>query len=58
MNDRRPVNIIWLISGVEPPPTAAGHVKRDWYALMDAFPLEFATPTYMGDHESLEAEES
>ena len=40
---------------VVPPPTPAGPVKRDQYALMGAFASAFATPTCMEDHESLEA---
>ena len=45
----------WLNPGMVPLPTPAGPVKRDWYALMGAFALAFATPTRVGDHESLQA---
>ena len=47
--------MIWLNPGVVPPPTPAGPVKRDRYALMGTFASAFATPTRMADHESLEA---
>ena len=47
--------MIWLNSAVVPLPSQAGPVRRDWYALMGRFILGFATPTGMGDHESLEA---
>ena len=46
---------ITLNPGMVPPPTPAGPVKLNWYALMGAFASAFATPTRMGDHESLEA---
>ena len=55
VDDRRPGILIWLNPGVVPPPTPAGPVKRDWYMLMGAFASASATPTCMGDHESLEA---
>ena len=55
MDDRSPGLSIWLDPGVVPPPTLAGPVKRDWYMFMGAFAFAFATPTCMGDHESLEA---
>ena len=46
---------IWLNPGVQPPATLAGPVKRDRYALMGARASALATPTRLGDHESLEA---
>ena len=54
MDDRRHGIAIWLNPGVVPPPKPAGLVKRDWYTLMGAFASAFATPTRLGDHESLE----
>ena len=48
--------MIWLNPGVVPLPTPPGPEKRDWYTLMGTFASAFATPTCMGDHESLEAE--
>ena len=50
--------MIGLNHGVVPPPTPAGPLKRDWYALMGAFAWAFATPTCMGDHESLQSGEA
>ena len=47
--------MILLNPGVLPPPTPAGPVKRDRYPSMGAFASAFATPSRMGDHESLEA---
>ena len=47
--------MIWLNPGVVPPPTLAGPVKRNWYRLIGAFASAFATLTYMGGHELLEA---
>ena len=55
VDDRRPGIVIWPKPRVMPLPTLAGPVKRDWYALMGAFASASATPTRMGDHESLEA---
>ena len=55
MDDRRPGLSIWLNCGVVPPPKPAGPVTRDGNALMGAFASVFATPTRMGDQESLEA---
>ena len=55
MDDRKPGMVIWLNLGVLPPPTTAGPVKSDWCTLIGAFASAFATPTCMGDHESLEA---
>ena len=55
MGDRRRIIATWLNPAVVPPPTPAGTVKRDWYALMGAFAATFATATRMGDHKSLEA---
>ena len=55
VDDRRPGIMIWLNPGLVPPPTPAGRVKSDWYTLNGAFASAFATPTAMGDHESLEA---
>ena len=54
MADRMPGIIILLNPSVVPPPTQASPVKRDWCALMRAFASAFATPTRMGDHESLD----
>ena len=50
--------MIWLNSGSLPPPTKVGPVKRDWYMLMGTFASAFATPTCMGEHESLQAGEA
>ena len=58
MDDRRPGITIWLNPSVVPPPTPAGPVKRDWYALIGAFASAFATPTRMGDHLKLESLEA
>ena len=55
MEDGRPRPCIWLNPDVVSLPTPAGHVKRDSYTLMGALASAFATPTCMGDHESLEA---
>ena len=57
MDDGEPRIAIWLNPGVVPLPTLAGPVKRDLYALIGAIALAFATPTRIGDHESLEAGE-
>ena len=46
---------IVLNAVVVPLPTLAGPIRREWYTLMGAFASAFATPTCMGDHESLEA---
>ena len=56
VDDRNPGMAIWLKPAVAPPPTPAGPLKSDRYALVGAWALAFATPTRMGDHESLEAE--
>ena len=58
MHDRKPGIEIWLNPGVVPPPTPSDPVKRDWYILIGAFASAVATPTCMGDHESLEAGEA
>ena len=44
-----------LNPGEMPPHTRAGPVKRDWFTLLGAFALAFATPSFVGDGESLEA---
>ena len=49
---------VWLNHGVVPPPTPAGPVKGEWYALMAVFAPPFATRTRMGDHESLDTGEA
>ena len=54
MDERRPRLSIWLDPGVVPPPTPAGPIKPDWYTLVGALASVFATPTCMGDHETLE----
>ena len=58
VDDRKPGMQIYLNPGVVPPPTTADPVKSDRYALMGAFASVFATPTRMGDHESLGASEA
>ena len=58
MDYTRPEIMIWLSPDVVPPPTPASPVKRDWYTLMGASAWAVATPTCMGDHESLEAGEA
>ena len=47
-----------LNRGVVRPPTAAGPVRKNWCALMRTFVSGFARPTGIGDHESLEAQET
>ena len=61
-DDGRPGTEIWLNPGVVPPPTTPAVplgcisvLGGDWYTLMGAFALAFATRRCMGDHKSLEA---
>ena len=58
MDARKPKIQIWLNPGQVLLPTPSGAVKQDWYTLMGAFASAFATPTCMGNYESLEAAET
>ena len=47
--------MIWLKPSVVALPTPASPLEGGWCTLMGAFASAFATPTRIGDHESLEA---
>ena len=53
MDDRRPGTAIWLNPGVVPPPTPA--VGHRLVHVNGGICFGSATPTYTGDHKSLEA---